>query len=46
MEATVAQLLTAAEHLKEDHGWISDALIERRLRVPESLAHWILLQLT
>ena len=46
MEATVSQLLTAAKELKEDYGWVSENLVERRLRVPQSLATWLLRHLT
>ena len=29
-----------------ENGWVSESLIERRLRVPEALAKWLLTELT
>ena len=42
LEATVAQLLTALDGLREEYGWVSEELIVRRLRVPLTLARWLL----
>ena len=46
MEAPVSQLLRAAALMREQYGWLSESLIERRLRVPEALAKWLLTELT
>lgn len=42
LEATVAQLLTALDNLREGYGWVSEELVVRRLRVPLTLARWLL----
>ena len=42
LDAPVAQLLSAAAGLREQHGWLSEALLQRRLRVPATLARWLL----
>jgi len=46
MNASVNVLLALARLLREDYGWISEAVIQRRLRVTRPLAGWILLQIT
>lgn len=46
MDASVRTLLALAECLKGDYGWISEAVIQRRLRVTRPLAQWILSQVT
>jgi len=46
MDASVRTLLWLAACLREDYGWISEAVIERRLRVTRPFAQWILGQVT
>jgi len=46
MDASLRVLLSLARLVKADYGWISEGLIQRRLRVPQPWAGWILSQVT
>lgn len=46
MDASLRTLLALAECLKGDYGWISEGVIQRRLRVPQFWARCILSQVT
>jgi hypothetical protein len=46
MDASLRKLLALAELPQEDYGWISEAVIQRRLRVPQFWAKCILSQVT
>jgi len=46
MDAGIGVLLTLARLLRDDYGWISEGVIQRRLRVTRPLARWILSQVT
>ncbi|MGH6998721.1 MAG: hypothetical protein ACREEO_11010 [Phenylobacterium sp.] len=46
LDAPVAQLLSAAVGLQDQHGWLSETLLQRRLRVPQTLARWLIDNLT
>jgi len=41
MNATVAGLLSAAVRLREEYGWSSANLLQRRLRVTRQLASYL-----
>ena len=45
LDAPVAKLLCGAAGLRKQHGWLSESLLQRRLRVPQTLARWLIDQL-